>query len=115
VLARLRSRGVRIAIDDFGVGYSSMAQLRELPFDHIKLDQSFAAGLLQDERATTEAIIAAILQLARALGVPVTAEGVERQAQLDLLRALGCRSVQGFLLGRPLPACGLGYGGLPAR
>ncbi|MFT3669574.1 MAG: EAL domain-containing protein [Pseudoxanthomonas sp.] len=104
VLARLRGSGIRIAIDDFGVGYSSMAQLRELPFDHIKLDQSFAAGLLQDARATTVAIIAAILQLARTLQVPVTAEGVEQQAQLDALRALGCASVQGFLLGRPAPA-----------
>ena len=103
VLARLRGSGIRIAIDDFGVGYSSMAQLRDLPFDHIKLDQSFAAGLLQDARDTTVAIIAAILQLARTLQVPVTAEGVEQQAQLETLSALGCTSVQGFLLGRPAP------------
>lgn len=104
VLARLRGMGIRIAIDDFGVGYSSMAQLRELPFDHIKLDQSFAAGLLQDAPGTTIAIIAAILQLARTMQVSVTAEGVEQQAQLDALRTLGCASVQGFLLGRPTPA-----------
>lgn len=104
VLAGLRGHGIRIAIDDFGVGYSSMAQLRDLPFDHIKLDQSFAAGLLQDACPTTVAIIVAILHLARTLRVPVTAEGVEEQAQLDALRALGCTSVQGFLLGRPAPA-----------
>lgn len=115
VLARLRGSGIRIAIDDFGVGYSSMAQLRELPFDHIKLDQSFAAGLLQDARATTVAIIAAILQLARTLQVPVTAEGVEQQAQLDALRTLGCVSVQGFLLGRPVPADQLDPGASPTK
>lgn len=107
-LARLRGVGIRIAIDDFGVGYSSMAQLRELPFDHIKLDQSFAAGLQQETRDTTRSIIAAIIQLSDALELSVTAEGVENEQQLEALRALGCMSVQGFLLGRPVAARELG-------
>ncbi len=104
VLRRLRQTGVRIAIDDFGVGYSSMAQLRELPFDTIKLDQSFAAALLQDEaRDMTCSIIASVVHLARSMHLAVTAEGVETRQQLDLLRGLGCTSLQGYLFGRPRP------------
>ncbi len=112
VLQRLRETGIRIAIDDFGVGYSSMAQLRELPFDHIKLDQSFASALLQEgARDMTCSIIASVVQLARSMQLVVTAEGVETEQQLDLLRGLGCTSVQGYLLGRPRPMATLAVAG----
>ena len=91
MLQRLRAAGVRIAIDDFGVGYSSMAQLRELPFDSLGLDQSFAAALLQDgARDMTRSIIASVVQLARSMQLTVVAEGVEVQEQLEMLRGLGC-------------------------
>ena len=104
VLQRLRAAGIRIAIDDFGVGYSSMAQLRELPFDSIKLDKSFAAALLQDEaRSMTSSIIASVVQLARAMRLTVTAEGVETERQFEMLRTLGCTLVQGYLFGPPGP------------
>lgn len=108
VLQRLREAGIRIAIDDFGVGYSSMAQLRELPFDHIKLDQSFASGLLQEGvRDMTCSIIASVVQLARSMQLVVTAEGVETEQQLGLLCRLGCSSVQGYLFGKPRPLTAL--------
>lgn len=105
MLGRLRRYGIQIAIDDFGVGYSSMAQLRELPFDRIKLDQSFAAGLRGDDPAgMARSIIASVINLASSLDMTVTAEGVEDYGQLEILRALGCPSVQGFILGGPVPA-----------
>lgn len=104
MLQRLRAAGVRIAIDDFGVGYSSMAQLRELPFDSLKLDQSFAAALLQESaREMTRSIIASVVQLARSMHLTVIAEGVEVEEQRDLLRSLGCTLLQGYLFGRPRP------------
>lgn len=104
MLQRLRAAGVRIAIDDFGVGYSSMAQLRELPFDSLKLDQSFAAALLQEEaRDMTRSIVASVVQLARSMQLTVVAEGVEVQDQLDMLRGLGCTLLQGYLFGPPQP------------
>ncbi|CAN7238430.1 EAL domain-containing protein [Pseudoxanthomonas sp. LjRoot168] len=104
VLERLRAAGIRIAIDDFGVGYSSMAQLRELPFDSIKLDKSFAAALLKDgARHMNTSIIASVIQLAGAMRLTVTAEGVETLRQFELLRALGCTQVQGYLFGPPGP------------
>jgi diguanylate cyclase (GGDEF)-like protein len=112
VIQQLRAAGMRIAMDDFGVGYSSMAQLRELPFDRIKLDQSFAAALLQPAaRDMTVSIIRSIVQIARTSRMQVTAEGVETEAQLQVLRELGCDAVQGFLLGRPVPAAQVGQPG----
>ena len=100
-LSALRAMGVKIAIDDFGTGYSSLSYLRHLPLDKLKLDQSFIrdAGNERDM-----AITRAIISMAQSLKLAVVAEGVETQAQIDLLLSLGCTMVQGFLLGRPLPA-----------
>ncbi|WP_156374597.1 bifunctional diguanylate cyclase/phosphodiesterase [Pseudorhodoferax sp. Leaf274] len=101
-LQRLRTLGVRTAIDDFGVGYSSMAQLRELPFDRIKLDQSFAAALPHEPAGgMTQSIIASLVLLANNMHLDITAEGVEQAQQLQVLRALGCTTVQGYLFGAP--------------
>lgn len=101
-LTALRAMGVKIAIDDFGTGYSSLSYLRRLPLDKLKLDQSFIrdAGQNEGDVAITRAIIA----MAQSLKLAVVAEGVETQAQIDLLLSLGCTMVQGFMLGRPLPA-----------
>jgi EAL domain-containing protein (putative c-di-GMP-specific phosphodiesterase class I) len=94
--------GVKIAIDDFGTGYSSLAYLRRLPVDKLKLDQSFTRDVGQKEN--DGAIIKAVMAMAAALELAVVAEGVETQAQIDFLLALGCTTVQGYMLGRPLPA-----------
>jgi diguanylate cyclase (GGDEF)-like protein len=100
-LTALRAKGVKIAIDDFGTGYSSLSYLRRLPLDKLKLDQSFIRDAGNEgDVAITRAIIA----MAQSLKLAVVAEGVETQAQIDLLLSLGCTTVQGFLLGRPMPA-----------
>ncbi|MGV8854257.1 MAG: bifunctional diguanylate cyclase/phosphodiesterase [Devosia sp.] len=99
ILRQIKAMGVSIAIDDFGTGYSSIDMLRSFPFDRIKIDRSFVAEVELNERS--RAIVRAMLALCQSLSVPVLAEGVETQAQLDLLRAEGCTEVQGYLLGRP--------------
>src|SRR5690606_37764370 len=104
-LAALRALGVRLFIDDFGTGYSSLARLRELPVDGLKVDRSFVAGLGRAPADT--AVVEAVLTMARALRLPVVAEGVEREEQLAQLRALGCPAAQGHLLGRPMPPAAL--------
>ncbi len=101
-LRELESHGIRIALDDFGAGSSSLAWLKEHPLDAIKIDRSFVAGLAGDSR--DQAIVASLISLARALGCAVTAEGVETEDQLIALRLLDCERVQGFLLAHPLPA-----------
>ncbi|WP_241023703.1 EAL domain-containing protein [Paraburkholderia sp. Ac-20340] len=100
-LQRIKELGVNLALDDFGTGYSSLDTLRSFPFDKIKLDQSFVSEAESSRQAT--AIIRAVLALGKSLGIPVLAEGIETQDQLDLLAGEGCDEVQGFLLGRPVP------------
>ena len=102
LLHGLRSLGVRIALDDFGTGYSSLSYLQSFPFDKLKIDRSFIQNLLTREGAI--AIVHAITELANALGIETTAEGVEETAQLMELRAHGCSSVQGYLFSEPMTA-----------
>jgi EAL domain-containing protein (putative c-di-GMP-specific phosphodiesterase class I) len=99
-LHRLRAIGVRICMDDFGTGYSSLSYLRSFPFDKIKIDQSFVKELSAKE--DSRAIVNAVIGLGRSLGMTTTAEGIETEAQLDLVRRQGCTEVQGFLLSPPL-------------
>lgn len=101
-LRRIKSLGVRIAIDDFGTGYSSLARLKEYPFDSIKIDRAFIRGIARDP--TDRHIVKMIIELARAIGKEVVAEGVETEEQLAVLEELGCEYGQGYLLGRPMPA-----------
>lgn len=101
-LQRLRELGVRISMDDFGTGYSSLSYLRSFPFDKIKIDNCFMKDLGRSDSST--AIIRAIVHLGRALGMTVTAEGVETAEQLSQVRAEGCAEGQGFLFSRPCPA-----------
>lgn len=102
LLHGLRSLGVRIALDDFGTGYSSLSYLQSFPFDKLKIDRSFIQNLLTRDGAS--AIVHAITELANALGIETTAEGVEETAQLMELRAHGCSSVQGYLFSEPMSA-----------
>jgi diguanylate cyclase (GGDEF)-like protein/PAS domain S-box-containing protein len=99
IFAKLKTLGVGLALDDFGAGWSSLATLRTFPFDRIKIDRSFIASIESDARSV--AIVRAVLSLGQALEVPVTAEGVETQAQLVALRQMGCAELQGFYLGHP--------------
>lgn len=98
-LHQLRSLGIRISLDDFGIGYSSLSYLRTFPFDKIKIDQSFVRGLL--DRRDCAAIVTAVVGLGSALGMATTAEGVETEEQFQQLRAEGCTEVQGYLFSRP--------------
>jgi len=100
-LQQLKDMGIKIALDDFGTGYSSLLYLRQYNFDKIKIDKSFVDEI--GEQSEGLAIISAIIALAHNLGLEVTAEGVERQFQVDALRTLGCDSLQGFYFGRPDP------------
>jgi len=101
ILRRLKALGVRIAMDDFGTGYSSLSYLQSFPFDKIKIDQAFIANLGQSEQAET--IIRAVIALGRGLDLPVVAEGVETQEQVDFLAAENCNEIQGYFIGRPRP------------
>jgi len=105
VLARLKQLGTRLAIDDFGTGYSSLGYLKQFPLDVVKIDRSFVDGL--DLNAVDSAIIAAVVTLARSVGMTTVAEGVETLAQLKHLQTLGCDALQGYYLSRPLPAAAL--------
>ena len=101
MLHAIRSIGVRVALDDFGTGYSSLGYLCRFPFDKVKIDQSFIRDLTDDPGA--RAVVKAVTALGHGLHLQVTAEGVETEAQLALLREIGCDQVQGYLLGRPMP------------
>jgi diguanylate cyclase (GGDEF)-like protein/PAS domain S-box-containing protein len=101
ILKRLREMGVRIALDDFGTGYSSLSYLQLFKFDKFKIDKSFVQNLGQGEEAT--AIARTIVNLGHNLGLQVTAEGVETAEQLNMLQALGCDQIQGYLIARPAP------------
>jgi diguanylate cyclase (GGDEF)-like protein len=101
-LTALREMGVKIAIDDFGIGYSSLSYLRNFPITRLKIDKSFVDALGTDRN--NRAICGAIITLAHSLGLGVIAEGVETAAQLEMVRALGCNEVQGYLISRPVAA-----------
>jgi EAL domain-containing protein (putative c-di-GMP-specific phosphodiesterase class I) len=101
ILRRLKNLGVRIAMDDFGTGYSSLSYLQSFPFDKIKIDKAFIANLGHSQQAAT--IIRAVIALGSGLNVPVLAEGVETQEQLEFLAAERCNEIQGYLIGRPQP------------
>jgi EAL domain-containing protein (putative c-di-GMP-specific phosphodiesterase class I) len=100
-LHALCTLGVRISMDDFGTGYSSLSYLRSFPFDKIKIDQSFVRDLAADREA--QAIVRSIVSLGKGLGVTITAEGVETEAELRCLRSEGCHEGQGFLFSRARP------------
>ena len=104
-LADLHRLGVRMAIDDFGTGYASLAYLRRLPLDIIKIDPSFVAGLGQDD--TLSLLTRTVVQVGRDLGLRVIAEGIEQPRQLIALREMGCGYGQGFLVARPMSAAGV--------
>ena len=100
-IAHCRSEGIHVALDDFGTGFSNLSHLHELEFDTIKIDQAFARNMMGSPRA--RAIIGAIVQLVHAIGADALVEGIETDAQLAVLRELGCRYAQGYLIGRPQP------------
>ena len=110
VIQQLKNIGVTIALDDFGTGYASLSYLLSFPFDKIKIDKSFTQGILT--RTDCRAVVASILTLARGLEIAVTAEGVETNPQLELLRAHGVDYVQGYLCGRPRPLAELDFSAL---
>ena len=100
-LTRLRIKGIRAAIDDFGTGYSSLLQLRQLPFTELKVDKWFVDDAMRSGESAL--IIRSIIDLAHALGLTVTAEGIETVEQLDLLAGYGCNEGQGALFAMPMP------------
>ena len=100
-LTILREMGCVISLDDFGRGYSSLAYLARLPVDVLKMDREFVAGIEGDTRSA--ALVRTVVDLGSRLGMDVVAEGVETPGQLVELSALGCRFVQGWLIGRPVP------------
>jgi EAL domain-containing protein (putative c-di-GMP-specific phosphodiesterase class I) len=101
-LAQWKQLGVRIALDDFGTGYSSLSYLSQLPVDRLKIDRSLIQRIIIDSK--TAAIVRALISLGNDLGFAVLAEGVETEAQFEMLVRMGCQQVQGYLLTRPVPA-----------
>ena len=105
-LHKLKQIGVQIALDDFRTGYSSLSYLRSFPFDIVKIDRSFVSDL--DASTSSSVIVQAVILIAGSLGIKTVAEGIETEAQLKLLKLLGCNDVQGDLLGKPAPASEIG-------
>ena len=101
ILRRLKALGVKISMDDFGTGHSSLSYFRIFPFDKVKIDQSFVRDMIDNPQAM--AIVRSVIGLGQGLGMPVVAEGVETQAQFDALIAEGCDQAQGYLISRPGP------------
>jgi len=101
-MEKLRALGVKISVDDFGAGYSSLSYLQRLPIDILKLDRSFVEECKNS--SGNASLVRGIVSLAHGLGIRVTAEGVETEEQLELVHHSGCDSAQGYLLGRPSPA-----------
>jgi predicted signal transduction protein with EAL and GGDEF domain len=112
-MRKLKTAGVTIALDDFGTGYSSLGYLTKFPFDRIKINQAFTHGM--GVRADCDAVIAAVLALARGLDIKVTADGVETDAQYAALRDAGVDWLQGYLFGHPVPLAQLPFGQMPSR
>ena len=102
VLHGLKALGLSVSMDDFGTGYSSLGYLRQFPFDKIKIDRSFVQGL--GEATDCNAIVHAVLGICDSMGIAATAEGVETEEQMNLLRARNCHQAQGYLISRPFPA-----------
>ena len=102
VLTQLNEIGVRVSIDDYGTGYSSLASLRQLPIQQVKIDRCFVTGIPGD--TSNDAIVGSTIDLAHALGAAVVAEGIETEAELERLAELACDLAQGYFVGRPLPA-----------
>ena len=106
ILHQLRAIGVRIALDDFGTGYSSLSYLQRFPFDKIKIDRCFIKEVAESEGSAC--IVQAVVNIAAARHMTTTAEGVETDQQLDMLRKLGCTEMQGYLFSPALPAADIG-------
>jgi EAL domain-containing protein (putative c-di-GMP-specific phosphodiesterase class I) len=102
MLDQLIALGVKLSLDDFGTGYSSLGYLRKTRFDTIKIDKSFVQGAAKNVPESV-AIIRAVVAMAESLGMATTAEGVETDQELELVRKLGCTKIQGYLFGRPMP------------
>jgi EAL domain-containing protein (putative c-di-GMP-specific phosphodiesterase class I) len=100
-LKRLRTRGVRFSLDDFGTGFSSLSYLRTFPFNKVKIDRSFVSDM--GDGGSCLAIIKAVLGLSRDMGMTTVAEGIELPGQLAALQQMGCHQIQGFLISKPLP------------
>jgi EAL domain-containing protein (putative c-di-GMP-specific phosphodiesterase class I) len=101
-LNALRKEGMQLSLDDFGTGYSSLSYLKRLPLNNLKVDQSFVCGLPEDGESL--AIVRAIVALAKNLGFTVTAEGIETEEQARILNELECETLQGYFIGKPVPA-----------
>jgi EAL domain-containing protein (putative c-di-GMP-specific phosphodiesterase class I) len=100
-LRKLHANGVRIAVDDFGIGYSSLGYLQSLPLSTLKIDRSFISGIRAS--SSRNSIVTAIIAMSKELGLDIVAEGVETEIQHQQLKRLGCPNAQGFLFGRPMP------------
>jgi EAL domain-containing protein (putative c-di-GMP-specific phosphodiesterase class I) len=102
IVTSLKNQGIQLALDDFGTGFSSLAHLRSLPFDIIKIDRSFVTNI--NAKRESSAIVRAVTTLAAALRVPVCVEGIENEGSYKTVMKLGCQIGQGWYFGKPMPA-----------